>query len=407
MRRSIPAVDRRGSVAKGRRPRLDVVAGRHQRARVVSESRRVARKYVNWRRLHVAHACAKTRPGCADPPESDRVMELRPDRPDDDEALMDTRRCVFLRHDAIANPIPTPASDVRNPCEHGGGWDRRRAGDVQPGRARRVIRAGDASGPGLPRRARHPGSAHRNPAGADRRCAISTCPVDDGDARPTRRRCGDRSQRRLLQPGQRVPERTAHHRRRDRERARADALRAGLHGGRPAPRAKVALAGTWLVADQAVTTPFVEHAFLGVNRPAEKANETIVYTPAYGDLTPTGDRVDAIITMDAPAASAVNRPLTGSRALGAPRRRDRVVPGRPGDLGVGDAGNTILTDLRPGNRRVTITFKIRDCPTDTIAAIGGGPSLVQGGVALANVTEGFKLGQIEPPDLAHRCRPDG
>ena len=159
--------------------------------------------------------------------------------------------------------------------------------------------------------------------------------------------------------------------------------------------AKVALAGTWLVADPTVATPFVERAFLGVNRPAEKVNETVVYTPSYGDLTPTGDRVDAIITMDDPAGPAVNRPLTGVVHSVHPGGGTGIEPGHLVISGVGDAGNNVLTDLVQG-RRVTITFKIDGLPADTIAAIGGGPALVQNGVALSSVTEGFNPGQINP-----------
>ena len=161
--------------------------------------------------------------------------------------------------------------------------------------------------------------------------------------------------------------------------------------------AKVALAGTWLAAtDPAAATPFVERAFVGVNRPAEKPpNETIVYTPSYGDLTPTGDRVDAIITMDNPAGPAINRPLTGVVHSVHPGGGTGIEPGHLVISGVGDAGDNVLTDLVPG-RRVTITFKIDGLPADTIAAIGGGPALVQNGVSLGAVTEGFNPGQINP-----------
>ena len=159
--------------------------------------------------------------------------------------------------------------------------------------------------------------------------------------------------------------------------------------------AKVALAGTWLAADPAATTPFVERAFVGVNRPAEKANETIVYTPSYGAVTAAGDRVDAIITMDDPAGPAINRPLTGVVHSVHPGGGTGIGPGHLVISGVGDDGDNVLTDLVPG-RRVTITFKIDGLPTDTIAAIGGGPALVQNGVPLGDVTEGFNPGQINP-----------
>ena len=157
--------------------------------------------------------------------------------------------------------------------------------------------------------------------------------------------------------------------------------------------AKVQLVGTWQAADPAVTPALPERGFIGVNRPAERPSETIVYTPSYGDVTATGDRVDAIITMDDPAGPAVNRPLTGIVHSVHPGGGTGIGPGKLVISGMGNAGDNLLTDLVPG-RRVTMTFTIAGLPVDTVAAIGGGPALVQNGVALAGVAEGFNGGQI-------------
>jgi Phosphodiester glycosidase len=158
---------------------------------------------------------------------------------------------------------------------------------------------------------------------------------------------------------------------------------------------KVELAGTWQASDP-VLPPIAERTFIGVNRPAERTNETIVYTPAYGDVTATGDRVDAIITMDNPAGPGVNTPLTGVVHSLHPGGGTGIGPGKLVISGVGTAGNNVLSDLAVG-RRVTINFTIPNLPADTIAAIGGGPALVQNGVALSSVSEGFSVGQIGTP----------
>lgn len=161
--------------------------------------------------------------------------------------------------------------------------------------------------------------------------------------------------------------------------------------------AKVELVGTWLAApDPTAPAPFPERGFIGVNRAEERASETIVYTPRYGDVTPIGDRVDAIITMDDPAGPAINRPLTGTVHSIHTGGGTGIGPGKLVLSGVGAAGDNVLGDLVPG-RRITITFTIDGLPPDTQAALGGGPALVQDGVAIAGVTEGFKPGQIGTP----------
>lgn len=157
--------------------------------------------------------------------------------------------------------------------------------------------------------------------------------------------------------------------------------------------AKVELAGKWQASDPAVPAPFLERSFIGVNRPAERANETIVYTPRYGDVTPSGDRVDALIAMDPPGLATVNQPLGGTVQTVQPGGRVGIGPGKLVISGVGSAGDGVLNDLVPG-RRVMITFAIPGVPPNTPYAIGGGPALVSNGVALTNVTEGFTNGQI-------------
>ena len=156
--------------------------------------------------------------------------------------------------------------------------------------------------------------------------------------------------------------------------------------------AKVVLTGTWQASDP-LLPPFAENTFIGVNRPSENPSETIIYTPAYGDVTATGNRVDAIITMDNPAGPVVNAPLTGVVHSLHPGGGTGIGPGKLVISGIGTAGDTVLTDLVVG-RRVTINFSIPGLPADTTAAIGGGPALVEKGVAITTVNEGFSSGQI-------------
>jgi hypothetical protein len=165
-------------------------------------------------------------------------------------------------------------------------------------------------------------------------------------------------------------------------------------GGGSLTSGRVELAGKWQAGpDPSIPAPFIERGFVGVNRPAERSNETIVYTPRYGDVTPTGNRVDALIAMDPPGVPTVNQPLVGTVQTIQPGGGVGIGPGKLVISGVGTAGNNVLSDLVPG-RRVTITFAIPGVPPDTPYAIGGGPALVSNGVALTTVSEGFTSGQI-------------
>jgi hypothetical protein len=157
--------------------------------------------------------------------------------------------------------------------------------------------------------------------------------------------------------------------------------------------ARVELAGTWQAVDPVNPLTFPQRSFIGINRPSEQANETIVYTSRLGGLTPTGDRVDALITLDPPARIVPNTPITGTVQTIKQGGGSGVGPGKIVLTGAGLAGNDILADLAPG-RRVTLTFAIPGIPAGTDFGLGGGPSLVENGVPLANVTEGFTPGQI-------------
>ena len=78
-------------------------------------------------------------------------------------------------------------------------------------------------------------------------------------------------------------------------------------------RAKVALAGTWQASDPAsAARRSPTRTFIGVNRPSERANETIVYTSRYGTLT--ADRRSGRRAHHARPAGArgINTPVTGT-----------------------------------------------------------------------------------------------
>ncbi len=157
--------------------------------------------------------------------------------------------------------------------------------------------------------------------------------------------------------------------------------------------ARVELDGKWQAVDPASPTPFPQRTFIGVNRPAERDTETIVYTPRYGDLTPTGDRVDALIDVDGGVTPRANVPFTGTVQSVKPGGGSGIAPGKLVISGVGTAGERVLSDLVPG-RRVIMTFGLSGIGPESTHGLGGGPVLVSDGAAVPASGEGFSSGQL-------------
>lgn len=156
----------------------------------------------------------------------------------------------------------------------------------------------------------------------------------------------------------------------------------------------VALTGTWQASDPTLPTQPPSRTFAGVNRPAERANETLVFTSRYGTLTPTGpDRVDALITLDPPGIVGANTPITGTVQGVFPGGGSGIAAGRLIISGAGAGRDEIIADL-PAGRRVAVNMGLAGVPAGLTDAIGGGPTLVQDGVPITGVTEGFTSGQI-------------
>jgi hypothetical protein len=159
--------------------------------------------------------------------------------------------------------------------------------------------------------------------------------------------------------------------------------------------ARLTLIGSWQASDPLVPDGFPQQPVSGLNRPPEQANETIVFTSDYGELTPTGNRVDALIDLDAPAQVGVDQPVTGTVQSIGEGGGSGVAPGKLVISGAGTGAAAILSDLGavPG-RRVSLTLGLDGLTPGAQHAIGGGPTLVQDGVPIAAVAEGFSSSQI-------------
>lgn len=137
-------------------------------------------------------------------------------------------------------------------------------------------------------------------------------------------------------------------------------------------------------------------SILGVNRPAKRGSETLLYTPAYGALTtPTGgSRYEIRIRLDVDGPILAGQPRTGT-VIGAQSGGGSTIgAGNVVITGVGSSGPPLVTGF-PLGQRVTFTPGILALPAGALDAIGGGPALVQGGRAITNAGEGFTSSQVD------------
>jgi phosphodiester glycosidase len=162
--------------------------------------------------------------------------------------------------------------------------------------------------------------------------------------------------------------------------------------------ARLLLSGRWQAVDPTGLTILPVRLFSALNRPAGRA-QTVLYTARWGVATPAADpaagpRAEAVVALDAGSPLAPNAILNGSVvAVGA-----GSTPIGPGQLvvsGTGAEAAAVAGDLLVG-RRVTIEPSVAGIAPGTLGGIGGGPLLVQGGIAVPAAGEGFSTAQINP-----------
>lgn len=163
-------------------------------------------------------------------------------------------------------------------------------------------------------------------------------------------------------------------------------------GGRIA-LAKLEMASTW----QAVVTPPARasvRTIQGVNRPAARSTETILFTPAGTTVTPTGDSLlEARIRLDDPSPPLLGQVRTGTVVGRRSGGGSEVGQGHVVLTGVGSAGKRISDDL-PLGQRITFTMGLAGWPVGATAALGGGPALVTGGLPVLAPDETFLSSQL-------------
>lgn len=171
------------------------------------------------------------------------------------------------------------------------------------------------------------------------------------------------------------------------------ALLLGADGRIRIPRLQ--LSGRYQAVD-ASGAPLPLRTIHGVNRPAERGGETILYTPRFGPATPvpsSNSRFEAAVQLDPGQLPLVNAPLSGTVVGAAAGGGMPIGTGQIVVSGVGSAGATVARELVPG-RRLALQLDIPALPPGTLEGIGGGPLLVSAGVPIANAGEGFSRAQL-------------
>jgi hypothetical protein len=158
----------------------------------------------------------------------------------------------------------------------------------------------------------------------------------------------------------------------------------------------LSLQGRMQATDPATGVASRVGTFQGINRPAKRGAETILYTPGYGALTtPTGgSRFEVRVRLDQAGPLLPGVPRSGTVIGRKSGGGSTIGAGHWVLTGVGAAGPALVSEYQLGTR-ATITATVTGLPPGTTDAIGGGPALVRDGVAIPRAGEGFTAAQTE------------
>lgn len=158
---------------------------------------------------------------------------------------------------------------------------------------------------------------------------------------------------------------------------------------------RLALQGRIQAIDATGEVTYPQRTISGLNRPAKRGSETILYTPAYGTLTTpvAGSRYEVRVRLDQAGPLVPNQPRSGTVVAAGSGGGMTIGAGNVVVTGVGSAGTAVVSDF-PLGRAVTISPGLLSLPSGAVDAIGGGPVLVRGGVAIPSAGEGFTSSQM-------------
>jgi exopolysaccharide biosynthesis protein len=149
---------------------------------------------------------------------------------------------------------------------------------------------------------------------------------------------------------------------------------------------RISFSGTWKGTGQ-------RRPIAGINQ-QPKANQTVLFTPAWGATTPSLQNAALVVLEPFPKA-AVNTDLTAPVAA-VPDGQVAIPPDGAVLVATGTAAAKLQAEAS-ADGQVTVRLILPDAWSSVVSALGGGPQLVKGGKAL------FKTGENLPAeDLATR-----
>lgn len=159
--------------------------------------------------------------------------------------------------------------------------------------------------------------------------------------------------------------------------------------------AVLALQGRFQAIDPTGVRKYAIRAFGGINRPAQRGSETILYTPAFGPATPkAGSVYEVNVRLDQPGPLAPNVPRTGTVVGAAQGGGTPTTPGNVVLAGIGSSGPPLVTEF-PLGQQVSLSPGVLGLPAGAQNAIGGGPALVAGGAPVGRPSIGYTSSQLD------------
>jgi hypothetical protein len=163
----------------------------------------------------------------------------------------------------------------------------------------------------------------------------------------------------------------------------------------PIASATLVLQGRFQAVDPTGARRYAVRAFGGINRPALRGSETILYTPAFGAATPqAGSVYEVAVRLDQPGPLTPNLPRGGTVVAAAAGGGTALSPGNVVLSGIGSAGPPLVSEF-PLSQRVYLVPGLLGLPPGALNAIGGGPSLVSGGSPAGRPALGYTSSQLD------------
>lgn len=159
--------------------------------------------------------------------------------------------------------------------------------------------------------------------------------------------------------------------------------------------AMLVLQGRFQAIDPTGVRRYAVRAFGGINRPAKRGSETILYTPSFGEATTPagGSRYEVRVQLAQPGPLVPNLARTGTVVATGSGGGMAIGAGYVVLTGVGSSGVPLAAEL-PVGQQVTLTPGLLGLPAGVPDAIGGGPTLVSGGQPISSYPAGYTLAQV-------------